>query len=669
MKLKDESNASEDQSTDQVEENQRSESENVSIEANKGMTRRLFLASGAGAAAALVSPGVINAQSKRKRGAARNARHPQPRAVSPTSYIDFREPPAVYARTMPDGQSALKAELNCEMTAWEYVCDGQVFKGAIPIYNRSVPAPTFFVDPATRIELRLNNRLPPKWSPTGSDVCGQHGGDPPPPQCFTHTNLHTHGLLVSPCSIDNNLKLHCGPIRANELRLASDDVLVDLYPSDPTTGYPGDSLRYCITLPEFHDAGTFWYHSHLHGSSGYQVSSGMAGALIIREPPGEEIVQQDRDKIWLMQEVVFGGDGTLPAVYGSPGDAPETRFLINGLCRPTLRMETGQTQRWRFINATATPRGLMKLRLVKCPNNVCDNTIPPQSPSDIVMNLIAVDGISFYGFPPQKVRAHLVAPGNRADFLINISQPGMYKLIKDAFPIDATTSGPLPNNQYTRASLGSTQVLAFIEVAPSPSNEKIPDLVPGRRPEYLLPICRVDRVRPQPITFQNPDAQKFQIDNMYYMPDNPAIEVNLNTCEEWTLQNTASAKVPQSNAHPFHIHVNPFQIVGRTIDFEVLNQDLPPSGRLRNEPANWIWSDTAALPGQNPPGTGPVGQLKIRSRFLVYPGEFVFHCHILVHEDIGMMMNVKIKGDGVGPCAPLKEIPPPARQCIDRTKC
>jgi FtsP/CotA-like multicopper oxidase with cupredoxin domain len=162
--------------------------------------------------------------------------------------------------------------------------------------------------------------------------------------------------------------------------------------------------------------------------------------------------------------------------------------------------------------------------------------------------------------------------------------------------------------------------------------------------------------------------QKFQINDMYYMPENPAVEVNLNTCEEWTLQNLAS-QVPQSNAHPFHIHVNPFQIVGRTIDFEVLDQDLPPSGRLRNEPVNWIWSDTAALPGQNPPGTGPVGQLKVRSRFLVYPGEFVFHCHILVHEDVGMMMNVKIKGDGVGPCAPLKEIPPPARQCIDRTKC
>jgi len=671
MRLKDESNASEDHCIDPADDNQSFESDDHTTKPTTAMTRRLFLAAGTGAAAAIVRPGVLVDAQTRRKGPARTARHPLgPRLVSPRSYIDFREPPALYARTLPNGESVLRAELNCEMTPWEYVCDEQVFKGAIPIYNGYVPAPTFFVDPATRMDLVLNNRLPPKWSPTGTDNCGQHGGDPPQPQCFTHTNLHTHGLLVSPCSIEVTGPVHCGPIRANRLRLASDDVLVDLYPSDPATGYPGDSLRYCIVLPEFHDAGTFWYHSHLHGSSGYQVSSGMAGALIIRERPGEELVQQDRDKIWLMQEVVFGGAGKFPAVYGTPGTPPDSRFLINGQCRPTLRMETGQTQRWRFINGTATPRGLMKLRLVKCPGNVCDNSIPPQSPSDIVMHLIAVDGISFYGFPPQKVRAHLMAPGNRADFLINLSQPGMYKLIKDAFPVNATSIGPIsPTNPAIRSSDFSTQVLAFIEVAASPSKEKVPDLVPGRRPDYLLPICRVDRVRPEPIKFQNPDAQKFQIDNMYYMPDNPAIEVNLNTCEEWTLQNTAGDEVPQSNAHPFHIHVNPFQIVGRTIDFEVLNQDLPPSGRLRNEPANWLWADTAALPGQNPPATGPVGQLKVRSRFLVYPGEFVFHCHILVHEDIGMMMNVKIKGDGVGPCVPLREIPAAARQCIDRTKC
>jgi FtsP/CotA-like multicopper oxidase with cupredoxin domain len=390
----------------------------------------------------------------------------------------------------------------------------------------------------------------------------------------------------------------------------------------------------------------------------------MAGALIMLEPPGHELVQQDRDRIFLMQEVVFGGSGNLPAVYGGPGAAPNSRFLINGLCRPTLRIGAGENWRWRLINATATPRGLMKVRLVKCPGNVCDTTVPPQSPTDIVMNLIAVDGISFYGFPPQKVKAHLMAPGNRADFLINIPEPGMYKLIKDAFPLDATSVG---SSTPTRASNNSKQVLAFIEVSGPVDTERIPDVVLGTRPDYLQPICRVDRTRPEPIKFQNTGAQKFQIDGKYYMPDNPAIEVNLNTAEEWTLQNWAS-NIPQANTHPFHIHVNPFQVVGRTIDFETENPRLD-----KNDPKNWMWMDSAALPGNlyTSRQTQPTlaGQLKIRSRFLVYPGEFVFHCHILVHEDVGMMMNVKIKGDGVGPCVPLRDVPSASRHCIDRTKC
>jgi FtsP/CotA-like multicopper oxidase with cupredoxin domain len=213
------------------------------------------------------------------------------------------------------------------------------------------------------------------------------------------------------------------------------------------------------------------------------------------------------------------------------------------------------------------------------------------------------------------------------------------------------------------------QVLAYIEVFPSPTTviEKIPDTIPGTRPFYLHPINTVDMVRPEPVCFQNPGKASFQINGKFYDPT-VAIEAPLNTAQEWTLDNTQGF-----NTHPFHIHVNPFQIVDRTIDFEVEDADLVGGKRLPNDPCNWMWSDTVAL---------PIGaQLKIRSRFLVYPGEFVLHCHILVHEDVGMMVNVKVcgendttcapanrgKGKGVGPNQKVTQPTPEAVDCVKRT--
>jgi hypothetical protein len=225
------------------------------------------------------------------------------------------------------------------------------------------------------------------------------------------------------------------------------------------------------------------------------------------------------------------------------------------------------------------------------------------------------------------------------------------------------------------------QVLAYIEVYPSTSyNETIPTRIPGERPAYLQAIGKVDKVREGPtpgsptLSFQNPAGPGgvFKINGKFYDPEKIDIAVPLNTAEEWTIENAQGG-----NTHPFHIHVNPFQMVGRTIDFEV---DKPQSEKMDpNDPCNWMWMDTVALPLKT---TTSTGEIKIRTRFLVYQGEYVLHCHILVHEDVGMMMNVKVcaeddktcaesdrgKGKGVNPCKRLDHYTDPARNCIDRTK-
>jgi FtsP/CotA-like multicopper oxidase with cupredoxin domain len=169
-----------------------------------------------------------------------------------------------------------------------------------------------------------------------------------------------------------------------------------------------------------------------------------------------------------------------------------------------------------------------------------------------------------------------------------------------------------------------------------------------KAPCYLQPITDAEVARSPRRTFEfavlGPEFGGFTINGEAYgrldpetgkpLPP-PNTDVPLGNAEEWTLTNTSGA------AHPFHIHVNPFQVVGDKID---------PNGP--DDPTNWRWLDTIPIP--------PNGHLRIRSRFLTYHGAYVLHCHILVHEDVGMMQDLTVVGDGAGPCVAVAECRLPA---------
>jgi len=643
-----------------------SDQETTTESSSKGKVgRRGFLKIGAGAAAVtLANPLESIAQRRRSTSMVQAATSDE------CNDIEFSEPKPVFAKVI-NGQSVLDYVIKAEALNWSFSCPGQTTPttSTQPVFNGALPGPSLYVDPGTLINLELFNNLNINFS--GDNCPGAHHLTPPQPACYNHTNLHVHGLQVSPCSLLPDGTKHCGWFEIKpggpKLKCSSDDVLIDIY--------PGASNKYCIWLPDMHAPGTNWYHSHLHGASAYQVSGGMAGAIIIREPPEGQIVREDLDKVFVLQEIVANPTPLPknPPVYGflSPGGGGlKSQVFVNGLCRPTLKMNAGQTMRWRFINIGATPRTLTKLRLVK--TQTCTNTVPPPSENDQIMWLIAIDGLSFYGINPQPVRYHLMGNGNRADFLINL-EPGTYTLVKDGYPLESVQKPGSTN--YTAASKGSTQALAYINVQPSSYTENVlkdVPTVPGKKPLYLNAIWTVDKVRSQPVMFQNPNTATFKIDNNFY-DMNPPIDVGLNTAEEWTLQNfgfPSPANPPQTNTHPFHVHLNPFQILGIAFDFEVSDADLQRFNLKRmnaSDPCTWPFWDTVPLPAQIPPQTGPPGQLKIRSRFLIYDGEYVTHCHILVHEDVGMMINVRLIGDGVGPNVAVHDYPPPTRLCIDRT--
>ena len=117
---------------------------------------------------------------------------------------------------------------------------------------------------------------------------------------------------------------------------------------------------------------------------------------------------------------------------------------------------------------------------------------------------------------------------------------------------------------------------------------------------------------------QRGDQPEFLIDGKQFDASCVDQRMRLGAVEEWTVTN--DSEIP----HPCHIHVNPFQIV--EVDGEAL-------------PKPWIWWDTVALP---PGSSTQHSTIKIRHRFLNFEGKYVMHCHILGHEDRGMMQVLEV---------------------------
>ncbi|NET76323.1 multicopper oxidase family protein [Okeania sp. SIO1F9] len=476
-------------------------------------------------------------------------------------------------------------------------------------FNGQVPGPTFKLQAGERVNIKLVNALPPNNADSPSTGCP---GELNRPRCFNSTNLHFHGFHVSPMSIAPNGDVVSGG-KNDEVEISSDDVLYEL---DPSTTGGSTEHPYCVYLPQFHAPGTHWYHPHMHGSTAIQLIDGMAGALIIEDPPADQI-DVDQDLLWIIQEIIGNDDED---VYRCVTTSQE--FTVNGQSQPTLTMQPQELHRWRFINATSTPRGFITLKFQK------KNSDGDYEDVTTGVYRIAVDGISHYGQAPELMSSMELSPANRADFLVQLEE-GEYRVFKDTFAdVRATTA----------------ETLAYINVTGTPvsSPKEIPDTIPGDFPDYLQPF---DTPAPDPaktISFdvagsgcggQTPETvipREFQVNGEVYDPEGPdetVQNVDINTDEVWLLTNTTGA------AHPFHIHVNPFQVI------EI-------NGQAVNNP---IWWDTFYIP-RNRNGTD--GSIKIRHRFDNYPGKFVFHCHILIHEDLGMMQNVNVKGTGIPPCEP-----------------
>jgi FtsP/CotA-like multicopper oxidase with cupredoxin domain len=205
----------------------------------------------------------------------------------------------------------------------------------------------------------------------------------------------------------------------------------------------------------------------------------------------------------------------------------------------------------------------------------------------------------------------LLASANRADFLIKGSTaPGIYKIRQLA--------------QSQQFLISEEKVIAEIEVTGDPKNMGLPDKLPIPTRAYpLIEPSEVKRIRMIEFTGNTPAlintivGGDYLINNAIYQMEEVPTVVNLNECEEWHIR-VGMSHAGGTEGHPFHIHVNAFEVIS------IAGKPMPP-GTIQD--TVWVPQDQLVI---------------IRMRFKQWVGKSVYHCHIIPHEDVGMMQNFLI---------------------------
>src|ERR1700693_1086796 len=404
--------------------------------------------------------------------------------------------------------------------------------------------------------------------------------------CMDMTNLHFHGLEISP--------------------LNPQDDVIDMM------AVPGETLHYLVQIPADHPPGLFWYHTHPHGESHRQALDGMSGAIVIegmeRYVPG---VAQLRERVMVVRGRSIEHDpnaATLmrtveipPKGCGGEAEAVEEIFTVNGGVRPGIETAPNERQFWRVVNASADR--YLDLQL-----------------GERGFEIVALDGMppaSHNHEHPTRLTDHLLlAPAGRLEAIVTGPPPGIHESLRTL----CVNTGPDgdPNPEMVLADLK--------EPGSARPNRHKTDTQPTRlkahavdQPAPLTKPIDVESLKQSEPDFTvifTEDKNGFYINGRKYAPDaSPMTSARVGTYQHWRVLNRSA------ELHPFHIH---------QVHFLAYAENGVPL-------AHPEWLDTVNVPY--------AGSVDVILDFTdpIIKGMSVFHCHLLNHEDKGMMAKILFK--------------------------
>ena len=377
-------------------------------------------------------------------------------------------------------------------------------------------------------------------------------------------------------------------------------------PQDDVLGMiamPGQVLHYSVKIPLDHPPGLFWYHTHPHGESHRQALDGMSGAIVIEgmERYAPQLAQL-RERVMVVRGRSLDHDPhavelrhqvEIPAKgCGGEAEGVEEVFTVNGAIRPRIEIAPNERQFWRIVNAS--PDRYLDLQLDGRP-----------------LEIVALDGMPLaYHEPkhPTRTADHLLlAPAGRLEAIVTGPPPGARSTLRtlcvDTGPDGDPNPGMVLADVVPPREVQPSSIAAHVVDASSPLYKPI-DVEPlkSQAPDFV-------------VTFTE-DKNGFYINHQKFAPDaSPMTSVRVGTYQHWRIVNETA------ELHPFHIH-------------QVHFLAYAGNGTPLAHPA---WLDTVNVPYH--------GSVDVILDFTdpIIKGMSVFHCHLLNHEDKGMMAKILLR--------------------------
>jgi FtsP/CotA-like multicopper oxidase with cupredoxin domain len=513
-------------------------------------------------------------------------KHPCARFAAGSTIV---EPPSLHSRN-----GVLRANLSYETDVDDAGRTLYCF-----VTSDGIESPTLHVRPGDRLQLRITNNVPAQSGGMQMAIAaGKRCGAAV--MTSTSVNVHYHGTNTAPTC-------------------HSDEVINTMINS-------GETFDYDVAIPRDEPPGLYWYHPHIHGMSEPAVQGGASGAIVV-----DGIEELQPQLAGVPARVLIVRDNNVAGNPQAGGAVPSWDLSLNyvpiaypAMTPAQVTIGPHEKQLWRVLNASADTILDLQLQF--------DGVVQP-------LNIVGLDGVPTGSQDGTRrgrtiTKSHLrLPPAARAELLVTGPPRGVKNASFLTLNID---TGPLGDNDPQRTialmrAPGSEELTAAAALPRLPTASRLTP-APQRFEGLATAPCVGQRklyfseVVSDPNNPTSPTNFYVTVDGAtptLFDPNNPpAIVTTQGSVEEWTVENRSGEN------HEFHIH---------QIHFLLTERNGVPVAKEDQQ-----FLDMVEVPYWT--GSGPYPSVKLRMDFRGPDvGDFVYHCHILGHEDNGMMAIIRVQ--------------------------